>query len=191
MLVELENVKGLKELQDALYQLPVNIAKNVLRGSVLAGGGIIRDQAKLNAPVYTGEVAQGHPPPGTLKRSVYVKHIPDRSNSFKQVYFVGVRKGKKYQKQGKGGKLSQDAFYASWVEFGHYYAPPGKHGFATRKKAMNAVSLDGGGVTGARFVMPQPFMRPAFESKKQSAVKAIKDYLATRIPLEIQKLRKR
>jgi hypothetical protein len=37
MLVELENVKGLKELQDALYQLPVNIAKNVLRGSVLAG----------------------------------------------------------------------------------------------------------------------------------------------------------
>jgi hypothetical protein len=104
---------------------------------------------------------------------------------------VGVRKGKKYQKQGKGGKLSQDAFYASWVEFGHYYAPPGKHGFATRKKAMNAVSLDGGGVTGARFVMPQPFMRPAFESKKQSAVKAIKDYLATRIPLEIQKLRKR
>lgn len=191
MLVELEHVSGLKELQDALYQLPVNIAKNVLRGSVLAGGGIVRDQAKLNAPVYTGEVEHGHPPPGTLKRAIYVKHIADRSNSFKQVYFVGVRKGKKYQKQGKGGLKSQDAYYASWVEFGHYYAPPGKHGFATRRKAMSAVGLDGGGVIGARFQMAQPFMRPAFEATKQKAVKAIKDYLALRIPSEIEKLRKR
>lgn len=190
MSADLEHISGLRNLQDALYQLPVNIAKNVLRGSVNSGASIIRAQAKLNAPEYTGTVSQGHPPPGTLKRSVYTKHIADRSNSFKQVYFVGVRKGKKYQRQGKKGNLSRDAYYASWVEFGHYYAPPGKNGFASRKKAMRAVGIDGGGIEGARFVMAQPFMRPAFESTKHNAVMQIKNYLATRIPLEIQKLRR-
>lgn len=191
MSVELEHISGLKELQEALYQLPVNIAKNVLRGSVNSGAALIRTQAKLNAPEYSGKVADGHPPPGTLKRSIYTKHIPERSSAFKQVYFVGVRKGKKYQRQGKGGKLSQDAFYASWVEFGHYYAPPGKHGFSSRRKAMNAVGLNGGGVTGSRFISAQPFMRPAFESTKQSAVMQIKNYLSMRIPQEVQKLYKK
>lgn len=191
MSVELEHIGGLKELQDALYQLPINIAKNVLRGSVNSGAAIIRAQAKLNAPEYTGKVADGHPPSGTLKRSIYTKHIPERSNAFKQVYFVGVRKGRKYQRQGKGGKLSQDAFYASWVEFGHYYAPPGKHGFSSRRKAMNAEGFDGGAITDARFISAKPFMRPAFESTKQSAVMQIKTYLAMRIPQEVQKLYKK
>ena len=191
MPVELEHISGLKELQDALYQLPINIAKNALRGSVNAGAAVIRNQAKTNAPQYTGKVSEGHPPAGTLKRSIYTKHINERSNPFKQVFFVGVRRGKKYQRQGKGGHLSQDAYYASWVEFGHFYAPPGKQGFATRRKAMNAVALNGGRITGSRFVIGHPFMRPAFETQKRNAVETIKNYLSLRIPLEIQKLNKR
>lgn len=157
-MAELQHVAGLKELQQALKALPDRIAKNVLRGSVGAGAAVIRKEVQQRAPVYTGEVSAGHPPPGTLKRAVYQKQIRELSTLTKQTFFVGVRKGKKYQKQGKRGNLSQDAFYASWVEFG------------TSKMAA------------------RPFMRPAFEAKKSAAVDAIRDYLAKRIPEEAAKL---
>jgi HK97 gp10 family phage protein len=52
-----------------------------------------------------------------------------------------------------------DAWYAHFVEFG------------TSKMAA------------------RPFMRPAFESRKAGAVEAIKSYLLSRIPKEVEKLR--
>ena len=65
----------------------------------------------------------------------------------------------------KSGKKQQkkglDAYYWRFVEFG------------TKKMAA------------------QPFLRPAFESKKHEAVEAIKRYLATRIPKEAEKLRRK
>ena len=191
MSVELEHVSGLRELQAALYQLPVNIAANVLRGSVLAGAAVVREQAKTNAPTYTGKVADGHPPPGTLKRAIFAKRIREKSNQFSQVFYVGVRKGKKYRKQGKGGNLSMDAYYASWVEFGHYYAPRGKHGLGMRKAAMNAVANASSVITGSRFILPHPYLRPAFEATKTIAVQRIKQYLTDRIPVEVEKLRRK
>lgn len=157
-MADLQNVQGLKELQASLKQLPDNIARNVLRGAVGAGAAVIRKEAQAKAPVYTGDVSKGHPPPGTLKRSVVQKQIRELSSLFKQVFYVTVRMGKKYAKQGKGGNLSQNAYYASWVEWG------------TSKMAA------------------RPFMRPAFEGKKEAAVQAIKDYLTQRIPLELAKL---
>src|SRR5450830_714100 len=123
-----------------MKELPDRIAKNVLRGSVAAGAAVIRNEAKARAPVYTGSVSAGHPPPGTLKRAIYQKQIPERSSNIQQTFFVGVRKGKKYQKQGKNGDKSQDAFYASWVEFGTSKQPG------------------------------HPYMRPAYEGKKSAAV---------------------
>lgn len=157
-MADLQHITGLKELQDALKQLPDRIAKNVLRGAVSAGATVIRKEAQAKAPVYTGSVSKGHPPPGTLKRSIVQKQIKELSSLFKQIFYVTVRKGKKYQKQGKDGAKSQDAFYAKWVEFG------------TSKMAA------------------LPFLRPAFEAKKEAAVMAIKDYLAKRIPEEAKKL---
>lgn len=157
-MAEIQSFKGLKELQQALKQLPDRIAKNALRGSVSAGAAVIRKEARDHAPVYQEQVQAGHPPAGTLKRAVYQKQINELSNAVKQTFFVGVRAGKKYQKQGKNGQLSQDAYYASWIEFG------------TSK--MSA----------------RPFMRPAFEGKKTAAVEAIRAYLEKRIPEEVAKL---
>lgn len=173
-MADLVYVAGLKELKDALAALPERIARNVLRGGVSAGAAVIRKEAVLRAPIYypsgsysdiaTGKthmakLQAGHPPPGTLKRAIYQKQIAELSSNTKQVFYVGVRKGKKYQKQGKKGDKSQDAYYASWVEFG------------TSKMAA------------------RPYMRPAFESKKGAAIEAIRAYIEQRIPQEVAKLK--
>lgn len=148
-------VKGLRELQERLKTLAPNLARNALRASVAAGATTIRKAAQERAPYYHGDVAKGHPPPGTLKRSIVQKQAAEKSSLFRQVYVVAVRKGKKYQNQGKKGHLSQDAYYWPFVEFG------------TSKMAA------------------RPFMRPAFESKKVAAVQAIKDKLIERIKQEV------
>ena len=150
-------VSGLKELNQALKQLPDRVAKNVLRGATSAGAAVIRKEARIKAPVYTGSVAEGHPPPGTLRRAIYQKQIAELSGLLKQVFYVGVRRGKgQHDKKGR----TLDAWYWRFVEFG------------TAK--MSAI----------------PFLRPAFEAKKQEAVDAIKNYLAERIPREVEKLPK-
>lgn len=160
-MAEMVNVEGLAELRAALRELPQRIARNALRGAVSAGAAVIRKEAKARAPLYTGKVADGHPPPGTLKRAVYQKQINELSSLTNQVFFVGVRHGKKYQKQGKKGDKSQDAYYWRFVEFG------------TSNMAA------------------RPFMRPAFEAKKNEAVAAIKTYLTDRIAKEVAGLPKK
>ena len=175
------DVLGIEELQLLLLELPKKIAKNALRAAVYAGAKTVADEAKLRAPVYTGPVSQGHPPPGTLKRSIITKQIPEKSNQFNQTFYVTVRKGKKYQKQGKKGNLSQDAFYANWVEYGHHYAPKGKHGYGSRAKAMQAVRSGSAVISGSMYIAAHPFMRPAFDSKKTEAQDAICTRLSQRI----------
>lgn len=150
-------VKGLKELNEALKQLPERVARNALRGATSAGASVLRKEAASRAPVYTGPIAKGHPPAGTLKRAIYQKQIRELSSLLKQTFYVGVRTGKKARDR-RGRSL--DAYYWWWVEFG------------TAKMAA------------------RPFMRPAFEAKKRAAVERIKQYLAERIPREVEKLPK-
>jgi HK97 gp10 family phage protein len=183
-MAELLHVDGLSELKKALQQLPKNIAKNVLRGAVNAGAVVIRDEAKLRAPVMP-EAAPDHQPPGTLRRAIIVKQIPEKSGATQQTYYVTVRQGKRYRGQGAKGNKSQDAFYAKWVEFGHYYVPPKPKG-ASWKKHRDMTK----GNAGAKWVPPKPFLRPAFEAKKRDAVAAIKAYLEKRIPQEVEKARR-
>jgi len=157
-MAEFAHVSGLTELLAALKALPEKAARNALRGAVYAGAKVIVDEAKSKAPVYTGDVSKGHPPPGTLKRSIIMKQIPEASNLYKQTFYVTVRHGKKYQKQGKDGSKSQDAYYWRFVEFG------------TQKMAA------------------RPFLRPAFEAKKMEAIEAIKKRLAERIDMAVREL---
>ena len=157
-MAELQHVAGLSELSAALRELPQRIGRNVLRGSVAAAAAVVRAEARNKAPVATGDVAQGHPPPGTLRRAIYQKQIRELSDSGRQVFFVGVRQGKKYRHQGKKGDKSQDAYYWRFVEFG------------TSKMAA------------------RPFLRPAFEQSKMAAVERMKNYMAERIAREVASL---
>ena len=151
-------IEGLAELGKTLRELPKRVARNGLRVSVYAGAKVVRDEARARAPKAEQPLGPNQPPPGTLKRSVIMKHIPELSSLTRQTFFVTVRHGKKYRKQGKNGNLSQDAWYWRFVEFG------------TRK--MRA----------------QPFLRPALEAKRREAGQAMKDRLSERIEMEASKL---
>lgn len=159
--VESVRVEGLRELDRALRELPDRIANRGLRASVYAGAKVIRDEAKIRAPKAARSLGPNQPPPGTLKRSIIMKHVRELSGGGRQTFFVLVRHGKKYRKQGKRGNLSQDAWYWRFLEFG------------TRK--MRA----------------RPFLRSALEAQRREAVSAIKDRLIQRIELEAIGLNRR
>ena len=110
-------VDGLRELQARLKEFAPKLAAKALGASVNAGAKVIKDDAIARAPYYTGVVQDGHPPPGTLRRSIITVKIPKESNQYKKVYAVTVRTGLKYRFAGNGWK-GQDAFYWRFVEFG-------------------------------------------------------------------------
>lgn len=171
-------VAGFDAIRNGLLQLPDRLATNSLASAVNAGAAVIRDAARDKAPLYTGDVSQGHPPAGTLRRSIIVKAIRELSTYYSKTAFVTVRRGKKYAKQGKKGNLSQDAFYWRWVEFGHYYVP---HGQAKSRRKNSAAGV---------FIPAQPFMRPAYDAKKSAAVDAIKQRLLERIQQHAAEMKK-
>lgn len=162
-------LQGFVELAEALKGLPDNINKNALRAAVGAGAAVVRNEAKRRAPVATG----------VLRRAMYSKQIRELSSLTRQVVYVGARQGKKYQKIGKKQR-SQDAFYARFIEFGHYTRPAGG-GRLKRGRGRNAALLAGIQSGAVRWVPPQPFLRPAFDAKKQAAIDAMAEKIRERL----------
>jgi HK97 gp10 family phage protein len=168
------HVTGLAELSAALKQLPITIAQKVLRGTVNAGAQPVYEAVLRNAA--GAEANSPHVETGTLLRAIYVKHIAELSSEIQQVFYVGVRKGKSQQKKGR------DAYYWSWVEFGHHIVPRTAKGGATIKARRDAA------VSAGTYVVPHPFLRPGFEQVKGSALAAMIEYMGTRITSEANKL---
>lgn len=158
MAAELEmRVTGLRELGEKLKALPDKLRSRTLRDAVKAGAELVRDAAKAAAPVYTGPVSKGHPPPGTLKKNIICKHARDPAHD--ETFIVAVRKGKKQtyansrlnrrmNRAGASYRPDEKAFYWRFVEFGTVKMPA------------------------------HPFLRPAFEANKEAAARAIKPKLA-------------
>jgi hypothetical protein len=115
-MAETIQIQGIEEMKRQLAALPAEIAKKVLRKGVLAGATLIK-KAEI-AAIQRGNVVQSRT--GTMERAAIVKFMSAQSNDTQVEYIVTFRKGKSQQKKGR------DAFYASWVEFGHggKRAPP-------------------------------------------------------------------
>lgn len=172
------NVTGLKELDALLKTLPANIQKNVMRGAIRAGlneiGGIAKE-------VLT---SSGHVKSGDLRKSIRV--------SFKR----------KSEKLGwmRGHLLAGDkkAWYSHIIEFGSgsFYAGTGTGSVKApyEIKARTRKSLFFGGKMRESVihpgVRPSPFMRPAMDSGQTRAIDRFAEYVAKRLPKEIQKARK-
>lgn len=155
------HLTGFKELAAALRELPARVARNGLRAAVNAGATVIKNQAIANAPKDTG----------ALKANLYQKQIREKSGAMVQTFYVGVRKGvAKYantaanRRAGKAGKAYKNdgtTYYWRFVEFG------------TSKMSK------------------RPFLRPAFEMKKEDAVRAIGAKLDERIQKHAKDLAKK
>lgn len=164
-------VEGMDQLAASLRSFGPAIARNGLRAAVNAGATVVRKSVEAHAPV--GES-------GTLKRALYQKAIRELSSLERQVFYVGVRRGKKYQAVKKGKRtLDMDAYYWTWVEFGHLVVPRGgRGGVRARRRIATMIG---------RRVKPRPFMRPGFESSKYAALEAIQAKLRERIDVERRK----
>lgn len=145
-------IDGLKELDEALKKLPIELQKKELRAAVAKSSNILKKEVIAKAPVNTGR----------LRDNVYRFYAKNQSDSGRATYIVGVRNGKKkrYVRSRKNYRLGRagqsyvtdgDAFYWKFIEFG--------------TKKMPA----------------RPFIRPAFDGKKTEIIESIKLSLAKSI----------
>lgn len=170
-------VKGLSELKATLRTLPAAIQNRVMRSAVATAAGVFKDEAVLLAPMYTGSVQAGHPPPGTLKQAIYITRMVSQCTSTLEMWKVDVRRN-----AAKGKTKGVGAFYASWVEYGHFTRTPG----LSKRAHGAAVAAGMAGGLGAKWVSAKPYMRPAFESVKEQAALAMRDKMAQRIDDAVQ-----
>jgi HK97 gp10 family phage protein len=105
-------VKGLKELNQTLQQLPVKLERNILRGAIRAGANVIVEDARRRAPVLS--VFDPRRVFGALAKSIRVRGVQSKNGVLVGGVFAGgvadVGRGKE--------KVQADAFYARFVEYG-------------------------------------------------------------------------
>lgn len=179
-MAEYRHLSGLAEVKKAMRELAPKLQRRYMRPAIADGARVIRNEARILAPVSDGMKPAGRPRAGTLRRNIILKYIPEASRGSRVTYYVTVKRGKRFQamKRRRGGKeviLNEDAYYWFWVEFGHLARGPGQKVAGGRRRAgRERERLKAGG---ARFIPPRPYMRPAFENKKGEAIAAIRDRL--------------
>ena len=141
-------IEGLQKLNNALKQFPLELQKKALRQAVATSSNVIKKEVLARAPVRTGK----------LRDNVYRAYLKEKSDSGRAVYVVGVRMGRKkrYINSAKNRRLNKvgqsyrkdgEAFYWKFLEFG------------------------------TKTIPAQPFVRPAFDAKKDEAINVIKSSL--------------
>lgn len=152
-------ISGLKELEQAMRQLPDKLQQRPLRAAVNAAAQVVKKQARANVPVDTG----------LLKKDIIVTRSRRRSAPGRETYLVMVReKKKKYadtrrnrraNRVGKTYTVQGDAYYWRFLEFGTVKMPA------------------------------RPFMRRAFENTKNQQIDALKTKLSESIEKLARELR--
>lgn len=159
MTVEFE-VKGLKELNKFLQQLPAKVEANIMRGAMRAAANPVMAAAKANAP--TGDPSETNKRKynlynGALRDSIRISSRIDRRNKqVKARVIVG----------GKSKKTGADVFYSHIVEYG---------------ARAHSVNKGGKGFANHPGIQPNPFMRPALDSEAGEAIKAAGEYVKKRL----------
>lgn len=158
-------IEGLKELKYALRELPKRTQKKVTRKAVAEGAKPIVKEAQLLVPLLKSPVP--HRKRGTVRKNIGYKVRSQRNGTVVDatvwVKGIGNKKIEQFKSQtGKPGRDNpDDPFYWWFVEFG--------------TKNMAA----------------RPFMRPAFEHKKDESLDRILNTLDQGIQEEAAKLNNR
>lgn len=145
-------------MREAVGQASDAVSERGLRRVGYAGAAVLRDEAKQNAAA--------HVDTGTVLRNIITKHIDEKSDGARlQTYYVMVRAGK-FNQDG-------DAFYWRFVENGHKIVRRKKRNVGwKRHRELEQMEF------GDKRVPPKPFMRPAYDAKRQAATDAMQAELA-------------
>lgn len=152
------DIKGLDEIGSAMANLESSLQKTVGVNALRAGAKIIRDEARRLVPSQEGHLREN------------IVYAAKKNEIGVSVYV---------RKEDKGGSPN-NAFYAHFVEFGSGIFREGGGG---RTDAWKYTPKGGNAEWhGGKFFTtvghpPQPFMRPALDSKKSDALNAAMDKL--------------
>ncbi len=140
---------------DKLSEIRVKLARSM----AVAGGKVLRDEAKARAPVGTDE--GGSKNPGLRQRAIYVAYRDAVSTEAKQVYAISWN--------------AKKAPHGHLIEFGHWQTH-------ARYKGK-----DGNWYTGAKLAVPKwvpahPFLRPAMDAAMAQAREAMLQRGRERLP---------
>lgn len=151
-------VKGLKELQQYLDQLPTKIQNNIMRGALRAGMRIIAVDAKSRVRKRSSRLA----------KSIRYNTTRDKDRSKTVAYTRAGGRGREGKRLG--------AFYAHMVEFGT--AP-----HVIKAKPNNPAGLFGKGIRQVQHPgsKSHPYMRPAMDFNQREALRAVRDYIFVRL----------
>lgn len=141
--------EGLDQIAMLFNSLAEGIGGDALRSAANAGASIIKAEVIARAPRHKD----------VLAANIYQKHIPESSDGTAQTYHVSWR---------KRSRSDEVPFYGVWVEYGHWYIPPKPDGITWKRHRADSKPV---------FVPAHPFLRPAFEAKRQAALDAMKDKL--------------
>lgn len=116
MVVE-ARVQGLPDFKRELLALPEKLRKRALRNALAAGARVVRDAARVEAPVLSQQNALLAPyrTPGLLRKSIVVRTSKRDRRMGDVGVFVNVRPAKG---AARGAKSKLDPFYWRWLEFG-------------------------------------------------------------------------
>lgn len=172
MATEKVKVEGLKELEAALKELPKATGRNVIRRALTTAALPVAELARANAPFKEG----------VLRRSIIVSKIRfSKGEAGKAAFAAAMKRGASraeaaqaaHEANAEGGNdeditsglaeigPTTEAFYAHFVEFGTAHS------------------------------VAKPFMRPAFEGNKATAVQVIQAALKEEIAKAVERLAKK
>ena len=82
--------QGMEEMLNEFRELPKAIRKRLMTGAVASAAKIVRDDSRRLAPQYSGQIGKNHPPPGTLKKAIYMARLIQKCTDTQEVWAVDV-----------------------------------------------------------------------------------------------------
>lgn len=156
-------IRGLTGVLDALKSLPPEIVSKrggPVRASLRAAANVLRDQAKANVAriIAASNDEDDNRSTGLLHKSIQTKRSKLKPGVRGEAFVVGIRRGQKYPENRQARKEVVTA-----VQVGRLL----EYGTAKRK--------------------PMPWLRPAFDAKKQAALDTFSAEMQKRTEAAIQK----
>lgn len=149
------SIEGGKQVEEALKALGSKVAKSISNKALRQGANILKEEMKAQVPVRSG----------ALKKSIKVKKNSFDRDTKAQTYTIGPT-----------GKV---AFIARFIEYG-----TSTHKIKVGKMRVLANSKSGqifGKEINHPGLKPKPFIRPAFDSKKGTAVDKVTEVIRSEV----------